>query len=115
MAAPHQGQVQLVLAYYRRSKALAGWWQVWHCSLLAILWGLLLRVHPARAEEATRLLQEGVSRTVLGILGYTHWPVEGPVLRLCVAGQTEYAGDMLNVNGLAVGNRLLEVQCVDPA
>src|SRR2546429_7444461 len=50
----------------------------------------------AHAEPAADEHELGVTRTVVGILGYTRWPTESPVLRLCVVGSTEYADDLLN-------------------
>ncbi|GAB2462390.1 diguanylate cyclase inhibitor YfiR [Comamonas humi] len=98
------------MAYHEQTRALARPGRAWRWLLLA-LWGLAAALPLARADSA---VEEGVSRTVLGILGYTRWPVEGPVLRLCVVGETDYARTLLNAKAQTVGNRPLEVLRADP-
>ena len=52
-----------------------------------------------------------VARTVGGIISYTRWPTERPVLRLCVAGSARYAGQLGDVSksaGRPVSVRILQ-------
>ncbi|AEF90334.1 hypothetical protein BO996_15725 [Delftia sp. HK171] len=79
--------------------------------LLALQAGLVGQAH---AEPAADEHELGVTRTVVGILGYTRWPTESPVLRLCVVGSTEYADDLLNGAPQTVGSQRLEVRRVVP-
>lgn len=76
---------------------------------------MMLQVGLAQAQPSADEHEQAVTRTVLGILGYTRWPMETPVLRLCVLGTTEYADDLLGVASQAVGNQRLEVRRVAPA
>jgi len=112
VAAPLQGAGKLARAYHEREGAWAGPRRGW-CWALPLLCGLLAAAPAARAEISASTLEEGVSRTVLGILGYTRWPQEGPVLRLCVVGEAEYARGLLDGKGLVVGSRPLEVRRAD--
>lgn len=67
----------------------------------------------ARADAAAEDHVQGVARTVIGILGYTHWPAEIGGLRLCVVGAAEYAAGLMHSSGQAVGSRQLDVRRVE--
>lgn len=67
----------------------------------------------ARSDTATEDHMQAVTRTVIGILGYTRWPAESAVLQLCVVGATEYAAGLMQSSGQAVGGRRLDVRRVD--
>jgi hypothetical protein len=69
----------------------------------------------AQAQPAVDEHVQSVTRTVVGILGYTRWPAEGPVLRLCVVGTTEYADELLQGAEPTVGSQRLEVRRVATA
>ncbi len=82
----------------------------WACLLVACLaWSATA----ARSETAAQEHVQAVTRTVIGILGYTRWPAENAVLHLCVVGTTEYAGGLMQSSGQAVGGQRLEVRRVD--
>ena len=44
-------------------------------------------VRPGTDQQAM-----AVARTVGGIISYARWPADRPVLRLCISGETAYAG-----------------------
>lgn len=67
----------------------------------------------ARAQDEDH--EQSVTRTVVGIIGYTRWPTESPVLRLCLVGATDYADGLLSGAPRSVGNQRLEVRRVAPA
>lgn len=67
----------------------------------------------ARADAAGDEHVQAVTRTVIGILGYTRWPAESAVLHLCVVGATEYAAGLIQGSGQAVGSQRLDVRKVD--
>lgn len=98
------------MAYQERWRVPAWLRRCWCWALMAV-WALVSMAPLARADGS---VEDGVSRTVLGILGYTRWPVDGAVLRLCVVGETEYARGLLNAKDPMVGNRPLEVLQADP-
>lgn len=50
-----------------------------------------------------------VAQTVFGILGYTRWPDDPPVIRLCVVGPTEFADEIL-LGGEVPQARRIEVR-----
>lgn len=81
------------------------------CMGLAAM-GLALMVSLARAQVPVDEHVQAVTRTVLGILGYTRWPVENTVVHLCVVGATEYAQELLQDSGQMVGSQRLEVRRV---
>lgn len=54
----------------------------------------------------------GVSRTVQGILGYTRWPGDMAVVRLCVIGPTEFADALLHEKNMSLGLQALQVRRV---
>ncbi len=61
---------------------------------------------PGRSGTQAELRVEHVRQTVLDILSYTRWPVEPPVLRLCVLGPTEYADSLFHLRQQANGRRV---------
>lgn len=69
----------------------------------------------ARAQAVDEDHEQSVTRTVVGIIGYTRWPTESPVLRLCLVGATDYAEGLLNGPARTVGNQRLEVRRVASA
>lgn len=72
---------------------------------------------PVAASDAN-LLREGdaqaVTRTVIGILGYTRWPGERDELQLCIAGASEYTDTLMASSGQVITGRRLGVKRVDP-
>lgn len=50
-----------------------------------------------------------VTRTVLGIMGYTRWPNESEEIRLCLIGATEYTTGLEQSAGMLIGGRRLDV------
>ncbi|MDR2327491.1 MAG: YfiR family protein [Acidovorax sp.] len=74
---------------------------------------LALMATTARADAAGDEHVQAVTRTVIGILGYTRWPAESAVLHLCVVGSTEYAAGLMQSSGQAVGGQRLDVRRVD--
>ena len=95
-----------------RIKGLPPAWAWVAVCLLALQTGWVGLVGQAHAEPSADEHELGVTRTVLGILGYTRWPTESAVLRLCVVGSTEYADDLLNGSPQTVGSQRLEVRRV---
>ncbi len=73
---------------------------------------------PAGAQDiVTDERSQGVAQAVFGIVSYTRWPVEHPIIRLCVVGPTEYADEVLK-GGLLPGERKVMVRRIrldDPA
>ncbi|MBV8250701.1 MAG: YfiR family protein [Comamonas sp.] len=89
------------------SLACAGRW-AW---LLALC---LAWTSPAvRAEAEAEDHVQAVTRTVLGILGYTRWPADSAVLHLCVTGATAYAAGLMQSSGQTVGGQRLDVRRVE--
>ncbi len=77
-------------------------------ALLAM--ALALPAGPACAQAQVDEHVQSVTRIVVGILGYTRWPVDAPVLRLCVVGAAEYAEPLLHGAEPSVGSQRLEVR-----
>lgn len=48
-----------------------------------------------------------VVQTVVGILGYTRWPVEASPVQLCLTGETAHAQPLLTTTSLQDGRKLL--------
>lgn len=72
---------------------------------------LLLFAGPAQADAPASAAQaqqraKAVTQVVLGILSYARWPVEPVPLRLCLAGPTEYADDLIKGNAQNSGQPL---------
>ncbi|ANN65749.1 YfiR family protein [Bordetella bronchialis] len=62
-------------------------WRFWLPALLAVAHATA-GAAPSSTDTATRSALVG--QAVMGILGYTRWPVQPDVIRLCVAGQPAY-------------------------
>ena len=85
----------------------------WRAPLLAMagLCACLAAVQAQTQAQAQTQTQEvetdgrsqAVAQKVLGILGYTRWPQEPAVVRLCVLGPTEYADELLKGGKLPSG------------
>lgn len=73
-----------------------------------------VRVLPTDASAVSA----SVAQTVWGILGYTRWPESGPVLQLCVAGETPHATLLLAgselPNGRTVHARKVQLESAQP-
>lgn len=83
----------------------------WACLLVACLaWSATMARSDAAAEEHV----QSVTRTVIGILGYTRWPADNALLHLCVVGATDYAAGLMQSSGQSVGSQRLDVRRVDP-
>ena len=80
-------------------------WRAW---LLAIagLCACLAAVHAQAQEVETDERSQAVAQKVFGILGYTRWPQEPALVRLCVLGPTEYADELLKGGKLHSGRPL---------
>lgn len=63
--------------------AFVAWLAAWH--------GVALPQGLYGTDAKTR----SVTQTVLGIVGYTRWPGDPQLVRLCVVGPTEYADELL--------------------
>lgn len=87
-------------------------------ALLVLLPGLACsRAALADAQTTAESRANAVKELVLDILSYTRWPKEPPVLHLCIAAPTEYAGVLSTItrqgNGRPVQVNRYEV--TDPA
>ncbi|MGO4124159.1 YfiR family protein [Inquilinus sp. YAF38] len=90
---------------------MSGWW----CPGLPLLGRvattgavLLALAGPGRAQD-----QDGpatVRQVVMGIISYTHWPVEPPQLRLCVIGPADHADELLTGTTQASGRPVRAVR-----
>lgn len=87
-------------------------------ALLVLLPGLACsRAALADAQTTAENRANAVKELVLDILSYTRWPKEPPVLHLCVAAPTEYAGALFTIERQANG-RTVQVhryEASDPA
>lgn len=81
--------------------------------LVALCAGLAQAQTQAQPPEDEH--EQSVARTVVGILGYTRWPAESPVLRLCLVGATDYADGLLQGVDRTVSHQRLEIRRVAPA
>jgi len=83
------------------------------CAVLLGLGSATGRAQDGAAQAQTGAAAQAVLRTAAGILSYTRWPQKAqPVeqeLRLCVVGETAYAGALLAVSGQKLGQRRLRV------
>ncbi len=104
------------MSFYRLSRYLEALSPLRICSRIWLLVACLSG--PVAASDAN-LLREGdaqaVTRTVIGILGYTRWPDERDELQLCVVGASEYAVTLVASSGQVITGRRLEVKRIDPA
>ncbi len=50
---------------------------------------------PPQASAALNARDANVRQVVLGIISFTRWPTSPAKVRLCVSGNTDYAGDLL--------------------
>jgi hypothetical protein len=65
------------------------------------LWlsALLFAAHAAAGPIASAVDAASIAtvgQVVMGILGYSRWPVQPKPIRLCIVGQTAYAGELLD-------------------
>ena len=65
--------------------------------------------HAAPAGSPTHDAAAAVSQVVQGIISYTRWPTPPSAFRLCVVGQTDYAGGLFQ-SGLQIDGVQLHAQ-----
>ncbi|WP_245587209.1 YfiR family protein [Comamonas composti] len=86
------------------------------CGWQAFLWMALalacLKPAAAGAEAASDERAVAVTRTVLGIVGYTRWPAGPASVRICVLGEPEHAEDLLQNGNQMVGSQQVQVHRV---
>ncbi len=110
--------MELLLSYWRPSRGNRAWlrrFSGWAWLFAACLSWPALASEATDAEVSAEANVQAVTRTVIGILGYTRWPHESEELRLCAVGTTEYGAGLLQSSGLVVAGRRLSVRQVDPA
>ena len=67
-------------------------------------------IHAAPVADAMARRLDAVAQTVIGILGYARWPGgDAAAVRLCVLGQTRYAGHLLGGQVPRLGSRPVQV------
>ena len=77
---------------------------------LLALAGLCVCLAAVQAQEVEAdERSQAVAQKVFGIVGYTRWPQEPALVRLCVLGPTEYADELLKGGRLHSG-RVVQVR-----
>jgi hypothetical protein len=73
---------------------------------LIVLKGPAAHAQSAGADTAEQRGQS-VARTVMALLSYVRWPAPPPELRLCIVGPTQYADELLQVQGPATDRKIV--------
>ncbi len=109
------GVMELLLSYWRPrrgnevlSRRFSG--RDWLFAAF-LSWSTIATAADTEAPAETNV--QAVTRTVIGILGYTRWPHENEELRLCTVGTTDYAAGLLQSSGQLIAGRRLIVKQVD--